>query len=141
MPTPVVFANYKLRQHNGNAIDLDTDVIKVALHTNAWTPNVTTDTLQSGLGNECTAGGNYAAGGPAIAGAAIALDGNNPEWTHDDVVILQHASNPTNARYAVWYKSADSRLIMYMDLGAVYDLTTGNFTLDVTPANGVLLIS
>ncbi len=82
-------------------------------------------------------GGAYSAGGQAIAGSAVALDGATPEWTHDDVVWSQHASGFTTARYAVWHDSGSGRLIGYLDLTSNRGNVNGPLTLDVTAATGI----
>lgn len=142
MPTPVVFADFKLRQHNGNAKNLGSAAIKIGLVKSTWTPNAATDTLFSTItsGGKEVSGDGYTAGGAEIANSAVALDGSTVEWTHDDVTWEQQAGGFADGRYAVWYDSADSRLIMYMDLGADRGNVSGPLTLDVTPGTGVLQI-
>lgn len=139
MATPVVYANFKLRQLNGNAGDLDAAAaVKVGLITASYTPAAATDTEFSVIDANEVSGTNYTAGGEAVANPSVALDSSTAEWTHDDVTWSQHASGFNDARYAVWYFVATGDLIMYMDLGGNKGNVDGDLTLDVTPATGVL---
>jgi hypothetical protein len=65
MGTPTVYANFKLKQNNGNAIDLTTAAIKVMIVTNSYTPAAATHAFKSDLSNEVS-GTNYTARGTAI---------------------------------------------------------------------------
>lgn len=79
--------------------------------------------------SEVTAGGNYTSGGNACANAAttivsnvIQVDWDNPAtWSQD-------ASNPTNARWAVYYddSSANKDCVGFTDLGSDRDMTGGD---------------
>ncbi|MFC3711279.1 hypothetical protein ACFOMD_01770 [Sphingoaurantiacus capsulatus] len=138
MANLVLYSNFRLRQHNGNAINLASAPIKVALLTAAYVPDVAVDQLFASVssGKEVS-GGAYSAGGQTIAGSAVALDGATPEWTHDDVVWSQHASGFATARYAVWHDSGSGRLIGYLDLTSNRGNVNGPLTLDVTAATGI----
>lgn len=142
MPTPTVFPKFKLAQHNGNAVDLDTDTIKVAWVTNAWTPNLATNEFWGDISANEVSGTGYTAGGSAIAGVTLALDGNTMEWAHNDLSWAQNAAGFSNGRYAVWYKdtgvAGTSRLIMYLNAGADVGNVAGPLTLDGDAATGVL---
>jgi len=114
--------------------DLEADTIKLGLITNAVTPAATDADPRWGAGgstnystNQVTPGGNYASGGPAIANNAVALTGGLAAFDGDDVSIAQHASNPNNARWAIGYNDTDAgkRALFFVDLGAVFDMTTG----------------
>ena len=141
MPTPVVYDNFMLRQHNGSPIDLDTNTVKIMLVTASYTPSATTHATTGNLTNQVAASTGYTAGGSTVANKAIALDAGNVEWSHDDVTFGQNATGFTNARYAVWYGSTGSGLIMYMDLGGNKSVTGGDLTLDASAASGVLQIT
>ncbi len=142
MPTPVVYANFKLRQINGNAGELDgAAAVKVGLITATYTPAAATDSEWTSINANEVSGGNYTAGGATVANPSVALDGTTAEWTHDDVTWLQSATGFTTARYAVWYFATGGDLIMYMDLGGNKGNVDGNLTLDVDPATGVLNVS
>lgn len=140
MPTPTLYSDFRLRQHNGNAIDLDAaGAVKVALVTSAYVPNTVTDSLFSGISANEVTGAGYTAGGVTVANATLALNGSGvPVWSHDDVTWAQNASGFTTARYAVWYASGTGRLIMVLDLGANRGVVNGPLTLDGSPSTGVV---
>lgn len=135
--TPVFFADFIARRYNGNAIDLDGTTIKVALLTSAYVPNAATQSLYSAISANEVSGTGYAAGGVTVTGSALSFDGSILTWNHDPVTWAQNAAGFANARYAVWYASASSRLIMYADLGANRGVVNG--PLIITPATGVAL--
>jgi hypothetical protein len=88
--------------------------------------------------SEVTPGGNYSAGGLSVASPTstvvsnvLQLDWNNPG------TIAQSGSNPTNARWAIFYDDThpDKPCLCWFDLGADSDLTTGESVLTMgTPA-------
>lgn len=81
---------------------------------------------------EVTAGGNYSAGGVAVASPASTLNSNVLEldWGNP-ATWAQDASNPTNARWAIFYDftNANKDCICYYDLGADLDMTTGDLSI------------
>jgi hypothetical protein len=90
---------------------------------------------------EVTPGGNYSTGGPDSVNTYVESAGTG---TLDgaDVTISQHASNPTNARWAILYNdtAAGKQCVAFVDLGSDFDMTTGD--LDLNPnASGILTIS
>jgi hypothetical protein len=126
------FADVGLAVHN-----LDTATIRLGLITNAVTPAATTADPRWGAGgstnfdtNEVTAGGNYAAEGPDVAGTYSQAAGTGT-FDATDVSIAQNASNPTNARWGIIYNdtAAGNQCVAYIDLGSVIDLSTGTFTI------------
>lgn len=144
MGTPVVYPLFKLKQNNGNAIDLDSDTIKVMIVTSSFSFNAAHDFINDVNGNQVT-GTNYTAGGTAISGVTLALDGNNAEWVHDDIVWAQHASGFITGRTYVWYKdtgvTSTSPLIMYMTEAADFGNVAGPLTLDGSASTGVLNVT
>ncbi|AKJ72192.1 hypothetical protein TPA4_27 [Tsukamurella phage TPA4] len=106
-------------------IDLDSDVIKVSLHTSAMAPNQDTWRYRSSLTNEVS-GSGYTAGGATMTGVAVSYNattnvlsftGNNVSWP---AATLIGANAP---RYAVLYDSspgtdATRPLIGYIDFGS-----------------------
>lgn len=143
MGTPVVYNQFKLKQHNGNAIDLDNDTIKVMIVTSAYTPSQS-HAFKSDITNEVS-GTNYSAGGTAISGVTLALDGNTVEWVHSDITWLQNASGFSNGRTFIWYKdtgvAGTSPVIMYMQETSDFGNVTGDLILDGSATTGVLNIS
>ena len=144
MGTPVLYNQFKLKQHNGNAIDLDTDTIKVMIVTSGYTPAQGHDFINHATGSQVT-GTNYTAGGAAISGVTLALDGNTVEWIHSDITWTQHASGFTNGRTFVWYHDtgtpATSKLIMYMSEASDFGNVAGDLVLDASATTGVLNIT
>ena len=143
MGTFTVQNQFMLKQHNGNAIDLDTDTIKVMIVTSAYTPNQA-HAFKSDVTNEVV-GVNYAAGGTAIAGVTLALDVNVVEWIHNDITWAQSAVGFANGRTYIWYHdtavAATSKLIGYMTEASDFGNVAGDLTLDVTAGTGVLNIN
>lgn len=134
----------------GNKIhDMDTDTYKFGLVTATTTPaNTAAAPHFGGTGttnyatNQVSAGGNYAAGGPAIANPSWAVAAAILKYDFDDVSILQNASNPTNARWAIVYNDTDAnkRCVGYLDLGTTVDLSAGDFGYTPDATNGVARI-
>lgn len=111
------------------------DTLLCALITTSTTPSISDSDPRWGAGgaqnystNEVTPGGNYSAGGFTLtgntvtnSGSVISLNATSPiSWA-------ANASNPTNARWAIFYSSTDAgkRVLGFMDLGAVVSLVNG----------------
>jgi hypothetical protein len=126
--------------------DLENDTIKVGLTDGSvTTPSATTADPRWGAGGttnlaseEVTPGGNYASGGAAAANPAVTLTGGLAQFDADDVSWAQNASNPTDATWAIIYNDTDAgkRAIGYVDIGGVFDMTTGNLSITWN-ANGI----
>lgn len=119
--------------------DLDADTIKLGLITTSTTPDTTDADACWGAGgstnystNEVTPGGNYSAGGPDISATWGEAAGVGT-FDSADVSISQHASNPTNARWAIIYNdtATNKDVIGFVDLGAAVDLSLGDFSLTI----------
>jgi hypothetical protein len=128
--------------------NLDTATIRLGLVTNVVTPTASTADPRWGAGgstnletNEVTPGGNYADNGPDIAGTYSEAAGT-ATFDATDVSINQNAGNPTNARWGIIYNdtAAGNQCIAFLDLGAVIDLTAGNFTITWN-ASGVFTLA
>lgn len=145
MGTPVVYAQFKLKQNNGNAIDLDSDTIKVMIVTSSYAPNVTTDDFINDANTNEVTGTNYTAGGTQITGVTLALDGNNAEWVHNDITWTTSGAGFSTGRTFIWYKDtgtpATSPLIMYMTEGVNFGNVSGDLTLDGSASTGVLNVT
>lgn len=143
MGTFTVFNQFMLKQHNGNAIDLDSATIKVMIVTSGYTPNQA-HAFKSDVTSEVS-GTNYTARGTAIAGVTLALDGNVVEWIHNDIVWAQSAGGFANGRTYIWYEDSGvdgtSKLIGYMTEAADFGNVAGPLTLDIAAATGALNIS
>lgn len=127
--------DFGLKIHN-----LETDTCKLGLVTNAVTPAANTSDPRWGSGggtnfttNQVTPGGNYTTGGPTLANNTYVETSGTAAFDSDNISILQHASNPTNARWGIAYNDTSSgkEAIHYLDLGGVTDLTAGDFSVTV----------
>jgi hypothetical protein len=114
-------------------VDWDSDTIKVALVSSAYTPNQDThDYLDDVIANEVT-GTGYTAGGQALASKTVTYDAANNVTVLDAADVTWAASTIT-ARYAVVYDDAGATnaqkvLLGYVDFGSDQSSTNGNFTI------------
>ena len=112
-------------------IDLDTDTIKVALVTSAYTPNQDTHDFFDDVTGEVT-GTGYTAGGETIANDDVTVDTTDNEGVYDGDDVTWTSSTIT-ARGAVVYKStgtsSTSALICYLDFTTDQSSSAGDFTL------------
>lgn len=116
--------------------NLETDTFKLGLVDSTLTPVATTADPRWGAGgstnlstNEVTAGGNYSANGPTVANPTVTLSSNQGVFDADDVSIAQNGSNPTNARWGIFYNDTASgkQALFALDLGSDTDLSAGAF--------------
>lgn len=141
MATPVVYNQFKLKQNNGNAIDLDLGTaVKVMIVTSAYVFSQA-HAFKSDLTNEVT-GTGYTARGTLVAGITLALDGNIVEWIHNDITWSQNAAGFANGRQFIWYEDtgtdATSKLIMCMTETTDFGNVAGDLILDGSATTGVL---
>jgi hypothetical protein len=133
-----------LSQALNKEIDWDTDTIKVALLTNAYTPDQDAHNyLDDVVANEVS-GTGYTAGGNTLANKTnsynsatnvITLDADDTTWS----------SSTITARYAVVYDAtpatnATRPLIGYVDFGSDQSSSNGNFTI-TWDATGIVRIT
>lgn len=133
-----------LSQALNKEIDWDTDTIKVALLTNAYTPNQDVHNYYDDVvANEVT-GTGYTAGGNTLTNKTnaynastnvIVLDADDTTWS----------SSTITARYAVVYDAtpatnATKPLIGYVDFGSDQSSSNGNFTI-TWDATGIVRIT
>jgi len=133
-----------LSQALNKEIDWDTDTIKVALLTNAYTPDQDAHNyLDDVIANEVS-GTGYTAGGNTLANKTnaynagtnvIVLDADDTTWS----------SSTITARYAVVYDAtpatnATKPLIGYVDFGSDQSSSNGNFTI-TWDATGIVRIT
>lgn len=108
----------------GGVIDLDTDVIKIALYTSAATLGAATTAYTT---SDEVIGVGYTAGGNTLTGATISTSGttayvdfNDTTWTTATIT----------ARGALIYDSSKSnKAIAVLDFGADKTSTAGDFTI------------
>ena len=133
-----------LSQALNKEIDWDTDTIKVALLSNAYTPDQDAHNyLDDVVANEVS-GTGYTAGGNTLANKTnaynsatnvIVLDADDTTWS----------SSTITARYAVIYDAtpatnATRPLIGYVDFGSDQSSSNGNFTI-TWDATGIVRIT
>ena len=133
-----------LSQALNKEIDWDTDTIKVALLTNAYTPDQDVHNYLDDVITHEVSGTGYTAGGNTLAnktnnynGATnvIVLDADDTTWS----------SSTITARYAVIYDAtpatnANRPLIGYVDFGSDQSSSNGNFTI-TWDATGIVRIT
>lgn len=108
------------------AIDIDTDTIKCALVTSAYTPSAAHTQWADVSANEVATGDGYTTGGVTLTGVTVtntAIDCADPSW----------AGLTKTFRYAVFYKSGSG--------GGLTNPLIGWSLLDDTPADIVISAS
>ena len=110
----------RLAQYNGNGIDFDTDTIKVALFTNSYVPDATTDEFFSDISANEVTGDGYTAGGETLTTKTVTVNGTGVvTFDADDVIWFEGATGFINARFPVFYKDtgnpATSPLFVFHD--------------------------
>jgi hypothetical protein len=133
-----------LSQALNKEIDWDTDTIKVALLTNAYTPNQDTHNYYDDVSGNEVSGTGYTGGGVTLtnktntyngASNVIVLDADDVTWS----------SSTITARYAVVYDAspatnATKPLIGYVEFGSDQSSSNGNFTI-TWDATGIVRIT
>jgi len=138
-----LYGNFVVKSFN-KEIDWDSDTIKVALITNAYTPDQDGhDYYDDVVANEVS-GTGYTAGGNTLANKTntynsatnvIVLDADDTTW----------ASSTITARYAVIYDAtpatnATRPLIGFVDFGSDQSSSNGNFTI-TWDATGIVRVT
>lgn len=126
-----MYGNFLLKALN-KEVDWDSDTIKVALVSSAYTPNQDSHDYWDDVAANEVSGTGYTAGGATLASKTATYD------SATNVVILDAAdavwaSSTITARYAVVYDdsgatNAQKVLIGYVDFGSDQSSTNGNFT-------------
>lgn len=121
-------------------IDLSSATLKVALLTNAYTPDTDAHDNFDDVSAAEVSGTGYSAGGATLANKTVTQDNVNNLGVFDADDVSWAASTIT-ARYAVIYKStgtpANDTLIAYMDFGS--DLSTSSSTFSINwNAGGII---
>lgn len=120
-------------------VDLDTDVIKLSLHTDSYVPAQDTHQFRSDLTNEVT-GTGYTAGGATVTGISVTYDAGTNVLSFDGADVSWPTSTIT-ARWGVLYDSSPASdatrpLIGYVDFGGNISSTAATFTV-VWAATGI----
>lgn len=108
-----------------------TDTIKCAILDNTATPTASTATPNISDFTQVGTGGTYVAGGTSLgtwadmvteSGGTVTIDSaTNPSWA-------QHASNDTDAYWALVYNSVTGDALAFIDLGGPVDMSAGSLT-------------
>lgn len=113
----------------GGVIDLDTDVMKIALYTSAATLSAATTAYTTA---DEVVGTGYTAGGNTLTGATISSSGTT---AFVDFADTTWTSATFTARGALIYDSSKSnKAVAVLDFGADKTTTAGTFVI-VMPAN------
>lgn len=114
------------------------NTIKCAIVTNTVVPSQTTADPCWGAGGTTNfstyeqSGGNFTAGGNTCATATATLNAGVLEVDFGDPATwTKNASNPTSCYYGIIYDdtTVNKNCIGYVDLGGVFDATTGDLTI------------
>jgi hypothetical protein len=134
------FLEYVLKGNAENPFDFGAtpDTIKCGIVSNATVPSATTADPCWGAGgttnfatNEQT-GGNFSAGGNTCASLTVTNNSGTIELDFGDPATWsQNASNPTTCYWGIIYSdtATNKNCIGYVDLGGVFDATTGDLTI------------
>lgn len=138
-----LYGSFLLKALN-KEIDWDSDTIKVALLSNAYTPNQDTHDYYDDVSANEVSGAGYTTGGITLASKSITYDGAT------NVIVLDAAdvtwsSSTITARYAVVYDdspatAATKPLIGYVDFGSDQSSSSGNFTI-TWDATGIVRVT
>ena len=121
----VMYNSFKGKIGDGS-IDWDNTVIKVALVTSAYAPDVDAHTnFSTHITNEVS-GTGYVAGGATLAGTAVTVDITN-NWGKYDATDVTWGSSTITARGAIVYASVSGDLIEYVDFVTDKSSSNGDF--------------
>lgn len=140
--TNLLYNGFKKNIQNGG-IDLDSDTIKLALLTSAYTPDIDAHVNFSDVSANEVSGTGYAAGGASLANKTVTQDntGNAGVFDADDV---SWPGSTITARYGILYKStgtpSTSPLIGYIDF-VTNKISTGDTFTVQWDATGILKIA
>lgn len=121
-------------------VDLDTDVIKMALVTSSYTFNQDTHDYFNDITNEVSSSGtNYTAGGATLASKTVTYTGAT-NICNFDCADVSWSSATFTARGAVVYVStgvsSTSALLCFIDFGEDKSVSNNTFTVTID-ANGL----
>lgn len=120
-------------------VDFDSDTLKIALVTSAYTPDASTHDLFDDVNANEVSGNNYTPGGETLADVTVTESSGTVKFDNtNDITWSQDGSGFTNARYAILYKetgsASTSPLIAYADLGGDKGNQAGDLTLEFDAA-------
>lgn len=125
-------------------VDYDTDTIKIALVSSAYTPNQDAHDYWDDVSTNEVSGTGYTAGGATLTSKTVSYDSGSNVIVLDAADAVWAASTIT-ARYAVIYDDAGAAaaqkvLVGYIDFGSDQSSTNGNFTVTFD-ATGIVRIT
>jgi hypothetical protein len=120
--TPYWFVN-GLKHCLGGAVDLDTDTLKLSLHTSTYTPNQDTHDYFNDCTNELSTADGYNAGGVTLGSPALSVDAATNQCRLDFADLSWTLTASKTWRWAVLRKarggaSSADELVAYLDPGA-----------------------
>lgn len=125
------------------AINLESDTIKLSLHTSSFTPSADDDEFFDDVDNEVSSSGTYTAGiagGYTLASKTVSTDDTDDEGVFDAADVSITGASIT-ARYAVIRKdtgvASTSPIICVIDFGSNVTSTAGTFAITFA-AEGIL---
>lgn len=127
----------------GGAVDLDTDTLKLTLHTTTYTPNQDTHDFYDDATNELATASGYTAGGVTLASSVLSYDATSQQVRWDVGDPTWTFSAGVTWRYGVIRKarggaaSADE-LVAYLDWGSSQTVS-GAYTVTIDPT-GLLYV-
>lgn len=123
-------------------IDLDTDTIRVSLHTSSYSVDQDADDYFDATSDEIS-GTGYTADGEALGSKTVTYTGGTNKWVFDAADTSWTTSTLT-ARYAVVYEdtgtASTSALIGFQNFGADVSTTAGTFQITWN-ASGIVEIT
>jgi len=125
-------------------VDLNSDTIKVQLHTSSYTPDQDTHDYHNDLTNEVANGNGYTTGGATLGSPSFSYTGATNVFMFDGADVSWTSSTIT-ARYAVLVdttpgSTSTNPLIGYVDFGT--DVSTTNGTFQITwDAAGIFTVT
>lgn len=123
-------------------IDLDTDVVKVALCTASYTPDQDAHDYFDDITNELSTGSGYTAGGATLASKSVTYTGGTNTFAFDAADVSWTSATIT-ARYAIVYVStgtaSTSPLLCCIDFGENVSSTNATFSI-VFHADGIFKV-
>lgn len=135
------YNSYKRDLMNGNAPDLDTDTIKVALLT-GHTPNIDTHEFWDDVSADEVSGTGYTAGGETLGSVAVTADTTDDEGVFDAADVTWTGLDVGTPSHAILYHDTGtpgtSDLIAYMEISTASN--GSNYTIQWA-AEGIININ
>ena len=110
MPIWSLFNSFRVSTIDGTCIDLDSDVIKVALLTSVVTPDIAVHQHWKDLQVTEVSGANYAMRGNVLTMRTITETGGIVRYDADDPIWSLSPTGFTNARHAIIYKDTGNNI-------------------------------